>query len=769
MKASALTLATNYYRSGLMPLPIEFREKKPTLNNWQNFTVNHESELSQYFNGKPQNIGILLGEPSNDLIDVDLDTSEARRAALYFLPKTTKFGRAGNPASHHLYKSGVSTRKFQDPLKIGKPETRGEAMLVEIRSTGCQTIFPGSTHKETGEQIEWTHGQFEQPLEISADTLTVAVGKLAAAALLASYWRDGIRNELAMAVSGALIRHGFDDADVLHFVKAVCHAAQDEETEDRIKTTQATIRNFRSGGKTTGLPKLIELTDKKIVNSFCKWLGFDSKPNTLGEQPDNFPGTTPDEKPERKTQATKLTELCGDVLFFHTATDEYFAIVPVESHFENLNIKNKAFRSWLTRRYYESEKQTPSAQGLQEALGQLEGKARFDGACHETHVRIAEHENAIFVDLCNETWQAVKIDAAGWQIIESSEVPVKFRRTRGNLPLPTPERGGTLAQFFSLINIIRDDFILVCAWLVCALRPSKPFAMLALHGQQGSAKSTTQRMCRSLIDPNVASLRSAPRDERDLMIAATNAWIVGFDNLSRLGEPLSDSLCRLATGGGFATRELYSDGDEILFDAKRPVMFNGIEEIATRPDLLERCLVISAPRIDKAARRTENDLWREFEAERPKIIGALFTKLSQALKNLPVTNLAEKPRMADFAEFAFAAFGKEFLDRYEAARIEANAAALEASTVALSIQKFMFGRDEWEGTAGELLKLLETVSSDTERKQKDYPKTAHAMAGALKRIEPNLRAAGIAYEKTGNKNGGSGGRNFKLTNEVQNS
>jgi hypothetical protein len=104
-------------------------------------------------------------------------------------------------------------------------------------------------------------------------------------------------------------------------------------------------------------------------------------------------------------------------------------------------------------------------------------------------------------------------------------------------------------------------------------------------------------VARRLIDPNGAPLRSEPREIRDIMIAATNGWIVAYDNLSRLPDWLSDALCRLSTGGGFSTRELCSDTDEVLFEAQRPVALNGIEELATRADLLDRAVLVYLPRI----------------------------------------------------------------------------------------------------------------------------------------------------------------------------
>src|SRR5207247_939244 len=153
--------------------------------------------------------------------------------------------------------------------------------------------------------------------------------------------------------------------------------------------------------------------------------------------------------------------------------------------------------------------------------------------------------------------------------------------------------GGQLSELRQFINVKDDDdWKLLVAFLTAALRPKGPYPVLVLHGEQGSAKSTTARVLRAMVDPNSSPLRSEPRDGRDLMIAANNACLVCFDNLSRIPRWLSDCICRLATGGGFSTRALYTNEEEALFDAQRPVIITGIEELASRGDLLERSIIL---------------------------------------------------------------------------------------------------------------------------------------------------------------------------------
>jgi hypothetical protein len=369
----------------------------------------------------------------------------------------------------------------------------------------------------------------------------------------------------------------------------------------------------------------------------------------------------------------------------------------------------------LARQFYRAHNKAPGSQAVQDALTVLEGKALFDGPEYPVFTRLAEMDAAIYLDLANERWEAVEITASGWRVIAAP--PVKFRRTRGMLPLPCPVLGGSLEELRRLLNIADDgDWMLVKAWLVKVLRPRGPHPVLTLHGEQRSAKSTTSRMLRAIIDPNTAALRAEPRDGRDLIIAATNGWIIGLDNLSHLSPWLSDSICRLATGGGFATRELYSDAEEVLFDAQRPVILNGIEELATRGDLLDRCIILYLPAIPEDKRKSEAELWRDFDANRPAILGALLDAVSKALLDLDAVQIERLPRMADFALWAVAAASnlgytsKQFLTAYTNNRNGANELTLEASIITPFIKEM--ATKCFTGTSTQLLQRLNDQATD---------------------------------------------------------
>jgi hypothetical protein len=266
------------------------------------------------------------------------------------------------------------------------------------------------------------------------------------------------------------------------------------------------------------------------------------------------------------------------VNLFHTPGDEPYATVSVSGHRETHGVRRRGFKGWLLREYYRKHGDAPVTESVERVIRLLEAQARFDGECEEVFVRVGENNGRIYIDLGDPDWRAVEIDAEGWRIID--RVPVRFRRPSGLLALPVPVSGGTIDEWRPLLNFSDDaDWVLFVGSLISSLRPCGPYFVTEIGGEQGTGKTTAARMFRALIDPSRASVRSKPRDERDLMIAASNGWIVAFDNLSSLWPWLSDALCRLSTGGGFSTRQLFTDDDEMIFDAQRPSVLTSIENV----------------------------------------------------------------------------------------------------------------------------------------------------------------------------------------------
>ncbi|MBL8800450.1 MAG: hypothetical protein JNN27_00520 [Planctomycetes bacterium] len=456
------------------------------------------------------------------------------------------------------------------------------------------------------------------------------------------------------------------------------------------------------------------------------------------------------------SDATVLAQLLiesEDIELFHTPGQhdaDAYATVRRDGHYETWPVRSHAFRLLAVRMFREHEQRVPAANAVADAINTVEANALFDGAERAVAMRVAGHQGEVWIDLVDDDWRAVRVTERGWEIVGSDKTPVKFVRKRGMQALPTPVAGGAIDDLRPLVNLPDDvAWRLFVLALTTYLLPKGPYVVLVVNGEQGSAKSTLLRVARSLVDPGKAGLRRPPRDEHELMIAASNGWILAYDNISHLSAPLSDALCSLATGGGFGARELYTDGDEKLFEAMRPVMLNGIEDVATRADLLDRAVVLTLPSIADEARMEDAEHRLRLERALPGVFGALLDGVAAVLRGRRSVKLARKPRMADFAISAVAAgaaFGwtrEQVLDAIESNRAGTNDAALSNSPVARGIEKLLEHSPHWTGTCDGLLRSLSGLDSELDRKRLGWPANARAMRGALTRAAPNLRRAGI--------------------------
>jgi hypothetical protein len=254
---------------------------------------------------------------------------------------------------------------------------------------------------------------------------------------------------------------------------------------------------------------------------------------------------------------------------FHTATGTAFADLLVDGHRETWPIRSKRFRGWLRRRYYQATGDALGAPAISSGLDLLEARAQFDAPERSVHVRVAEQAGNIFLDLADDHWRAIEIGPDGWRVNQSP--PVRFRRPAGMWPLPVPQHGGSIESLMPFLNLSsRNDFVLVVAWLLATLLPGGPYPLLAISGEQGSAKTVLSKILKALVDPNAAPVRALPREERELMIAANNGYLLAFDNLSVLPAWLSDAPCRLASGGSAKSAIRGNRSSPILGNARNP-------------------------------------------------------------------------------------------------------------------------------------------------------------------------------------------------------
>lgn len=475
---------------------------------------------------------------------------------------------------------------------------------------------------------------------------------------------------------------------------------------------------------------------------------------------------------ERETQALTLFRLAPSEPqggLFRTEDEVGYADIVVDDHRQTWRIGSKTFERWLRLRFYEEKNQTPTAEAVRQAVEMIETRAQFDKdipVC-KVFIRVGGLGDRIFIDLCDAKWRVIEITATGWWI--NNNPPVRFRRVKGMLPLPEPRPGGKLEDLRPFVNVRADrkqpritdrDFVLAVSWLLAAFRESGPYPILKIWGEPGAAKSTLTEVLRSLVDPHKVTRRRLPREDRDLFIAANNAWVLSYDNVSHIQEWLSNSLCAIATGGGFATRTLHTDQDEMLFDAQRPVIINGVENFITKHDFADRNILLELPFIPAKGRRTETDFRSEFEAQRAGILGALLDVVVHGLKTLPTVKQEHWPRMADFAHWITACEtalweAGTFREAYAVNREKAILSAIDDDPIATALRGFI--NDDpaaWKGTTTELLEALTKSVGEKQSKSKDWPQSARALTGHLQKAKGALRRVGIRIRQRGRTNRG---------------
>jgi hypothetical protein len=477
---------------------------------------------------------------------------------------------------------------------------------------------------------------------------------------------------------------------------------------------------------------------------------------------DGPPEARPKATTANKSQATVLFEQVEDIPLF-LSDDGPYAVVPVDGHSETWPLSSQQFRNFITRKYYLLIRRAPGGKAVEEVLRTLSAKAQFESPERPVHRRVAEHAGDIYIDLCDAQWRAIEVTSHGWQKID--QPPVRFVRSQGMQAILEPQPNEGIDALWDYINVSSEETRhLIVAWLVAALRPTGPYPVLILQGEEGTGKSTCARLLRTVVDPSAAPLRAIPRNEHGLVLSARNSWIISLNNLLGLKPWLSDALCRISTGGGFGTRRLYSDTEEVLIDVQRPVILNGIDDIATRQDLIKRAIVINLDRIPASKQRDEEELFRAFHAAQPAILGGLLNRVSQALQDLPTTHLEHKPRMADFALWATAAEPPEekgqFLSAYRRNLKTAVEVALESSSVVVVLREMLIDVGRWEGTATELLAELASRANEQTKRHRSWPRSPEALGTELRQLASALRK--IKIKIATKREAGTGRRMIKI-------
>jgi hypothetical protein len=453
---------------------------------------------------------------------------------------------------------------------------------------------------------------------------------------------------------------------------------------------------------------------------------------------------------EESSSETQMDELLALVQeraeLFHDPDGACYATFEQSDHRETWSLGSRGFSDWLGYIAFREMGFALTETTIKAALCTMRGIALHDGEEHPVYLRSAPLPcGGYMIDLTDEHWRAVEVTTTGWRIVEQPSV--RFIRSGTAAPFPLPDSSGSVNILWSHVNIPEQDRPLVQAFILESWRPDTPYLVLELCGEQGSAKSSTHKRLRQCSDPNTVPLRAAPKNCEDIFVTAANNHQASFENMSGISPKMQDTLCILATGGGFAKRKLYSDADESVIAVKRPVIANGIQSIATRPDLIDRTVHIESPRI--LSFKPESELDAAFERDYAKIFGGFLNMFQRTLVALETIEVINPPRMADFARLGESMFlatetDRSFTELYRGNRTDSLQRSLDSSPVALAVQDLIMDQIEWTGTAKELKAELE---KNYHHEGEGWPKSPKGLSDGLSRVAPALREVGIEIER----------------------
>jgi hypothetical protein len=411
-------------------------------------------------------------------------------------------------------------------------------------------------------------------------------------------------------------------------------------------------------------------------------------------------------------------------------------------------INHALCRQFITNLSFDVLDHVPSTTIENQVIKVLEAKARRSGKHHSLDINITRYGKTILHDLGSG---AVRISDKDWSIVKNP--PIVFRKPQGQLQQVKPKRGGDVRALLKFMNVTNEsEQLLLLCYTITLFIPDILYPALILHGTQGAGKSLLMQFIKSIVDHSELDTGlNTPKDDHDLALHALHNYILFYDNMSGIAEKFSDALCRAVTGSAFTTRKLFTTSDVFTLKFNRPVILNGLNQVATKGDLLDRSLVMQLDRITSENRKEPGAFKQEFKEAKPYILGAIFDTIIKAQAAFNKVQPDYSTRMTEYEHWGCAiaevlGYGQ---DKFKQA-LKDNAQlqhghAIEANPVGQAIVEFMQDKSEWSGTSSALYGLLEPIWA---KLHLEKPKDAPRLSKALNTLTANLLAKGIKVTST---------------------
>jgi hypothetical protein len=775
-------------------------------------------ELVAYFghneDKKARWLAVLLDSPI-PLGSLDLDGTGVRTFQNKVIPRCseqlrikiekTMKTKTPNNGLHILFRirqedfpSGIQTRKYWIDIANGKRHNE-----INLMGTGHYMVERGLGYVAINGPESLVTMSKEDMLELlkileEFEKETKAVRN--SANKLAEYYQPTNRDNLVFALSGYLHKSCVLDYLIKDLVEYLIElVGGDEESEKRFDTVKITCTKDR--GVVSGRDRLLEGVNRNeaVITSIEEEfgnLGYHFNTDRRNSKSEN--GSKTDG--EKKSIVTIALELIEDDIenLFVDKFEVPFVTVNIYGHLETLPIRRNKFKKWICKKVYESEDKPMNSEALGAVCNVVEARALFSGNIKALDLRVSNgsvdvsgddqgetdtrhstpQQGTFYYDLINGKREVVKITREGWSIEEPSNVSTLFYRYQGQLPQVRPLReypADIFDQYMDLVDAtVRDKDgkmvdretaelrLLLKCYVIALFIPNIAKVILIILGEQGSAKTVFMELTKNLVDPSSVPTLTFPRNMAEVVQQLSHNYIAYYDNVSVIGDWISDALCRAATGTGFSKRELYTDDDDIIYQFTRSVGLSAIHLPGTKPDLLDRSIIVKKSFIDKKHRRKyKEDILPKFERIKPQLLGYIFDILVKVLqvKANGGINLETRSRMADWeedAEIISRCMGDrdmDFINAYHDNIKLQTDAILEERPVARALIELIESEPDhkWSGSMTELLAVLESVATKLKiRADKDmlWPKAANKLSYRLNELKTNLRDIGISINET---------------------
>jgi hypothetical protein len=452
-----------------------------------------------------------------------------------------------------------------------------------------------------------------------------------------------------------------------------------------------------------------------------------------------------------------------------------YADVTIDGVRRTYKVRSSDFKAWLTGELYRRFEKPANSEAMETCLKICEAQSMT--TIGKVWFKTATHDGKVYLDLCNDHWQAIEVSKDGWRVVDSVDLPVRFIRSpvQRELPIPNRENYTNLENYtittqletspraknvVNVVNVVNsqsksgkknrlnklwellpfapESQPLVIAWLLSCLVPTGEKPILVLSAPKGSGKSTIARFLVNLIDSTKADLLPSVGDRRALAVQSRHRWIFAYDNLTYLSVEQQDALCCTSTGAGYMERKLFTDDEVNFVEYRRPQILTSVDLVPTRSDLLDRCLLVKLNPIPECDRKTAEELEALFTASRSEILGALLDLLSVALGNLDSVNQPLQ-RMASFHKLGLAAKIPDFDQAYMASISNSKDEAVRANPISDAIAEI----GNFEGTAQELLNRLKGISDDPKVQKLTTRALGRFLNGTLK---SDLESIGVRID-----------------------